>query len=84
MLSMHMFGSLARGDQVGTSDVDVLIVLREVGDKDPTELIRRFYPYFNLPMSIDLLILDKKSIDRRLAQGDEFINRLWKERVDLV
>jgi len=84
VLSIHLFGSLARGDQVGTSDVDVLVVVREVGDADPPELIRRYYPYFDLPMGVDVLVLDDETIERRLQEGDSFMRRLLAERVELA
>ncbi len=46
--SVQLFGSIAR-NQVGTSDVDVLIVLYGHEPVELIEQIRLFYPYFNLP-----------------------------------
>lgn len=77
--SVRVFGSLARGDQVGTSDVDVLIVLYGGTQEDPWEQIRKFQPYFDLPIGVDLLVFSEGQIARRLQAGDPFIARIWRE-----
>jgi len=77
---LRIFGSLARGDQTGTSDVDILIVLREPFG-DPVEQARRFYSYFDLPVGVDLLVLDGDQVLRRQKAGDPFIRRVWQEGV---
>lgn len=81
--SVRLFGSTARGDQVGTSDVDVLIVLRGGGQIDPLQQIRRFYPYFDLPVGVDLLVYTEEEVARRLQDGDAFVTRMWEESVAL-
>jgi len=42
---VRLFGSLARGDQVGASDADVLIVLHSDTKGNFLERIQRFYSY---------------------------------------
>ena len=77
--SVRVFGSVARGDQVGTSDVDVLIVLQGAGTKDALEQIRRFYPYFDLSIGVDVLVYTEDDIARRLQAGDPFMTQVWEE-----
>jgi predicted nucleotidyltransferase len=77
--SVRLFGSIARGDQVGMSDVDVLIVLRGGEQVEPLQQIRLFYPYFDLPIGVDLLVYTEEQIARRLQAGDAFMTRLWEE-----
>jgi predicted nucleotidyltransferase len=77
--SVRVFGSVARGDQVGTSDVDVLIVLRGSEQQDSWAQIRRFYPYFDLPIGVDVLVYTEGEIARRLQAGDAFVARMWEE-----
>jgi len=77
--SVRVFGSIARGDQVGTSDVDVLIVLHGSEQKSALERIRRFYPYFDLPIGVDVLVYTEDEIARRLQAGDAFVTRAWEE-----
>lgn len=81
--AVRLFGSLARGDQVGTSDADVLIVLRGEAQGDPLELVRRFQPHFDLPIGVDLLVLSEEQIARRLRAKDPFIARIWRESWEL-
>ena len=45
---VRLFGSLARGDYTGTSDVDVLILLQHTAETDPLRRILTFLPYFDL------------------------------------
>ena len=81
--SVRVFGSLARGDQVGTSDVDVFIVLRGSEQPDPWAQIRKFQPYFDLPIGVDLLVFSEEQIARRLEAGDAFIAHIWQESMPL-
>ena len=50
---VRLFGPLARGDQVGTSDVDILIILESDLVYSPLEQVRDYYPYFDLPIGVD-------------------------------
>ena len=79
VVDVRVFGSIARGNQVGTSDVDVLIVLENGGSGDPIEQIQTFYPYFDLPVGVDLLVLTQDRLARRLEARDGFAERMWRE-----
>ena len=81
--SIRVFGSIARGDQVGTSDVDVLVVLRGGERGDPLEWVRAFYPYFDLPMPVDLLVYNEDQISRRLDSKDPGFAQIWRESLPL-
>ena len=83
VVSIRLFGSMARGDQVGTSDADVLIVLRRAEPGDPLEWIRTFYGYFLLPIAVDLLVFSEAQVADRLQSGDPWFTALWKESLDL-
>jgi predicted nucleotidyltransferase len=76
---VRVFGSIARGDQIGTSDVDVLIVVHDDGVGDSMEQIRSFYPYFDLPVGVDLLVFSQEQLARRLQAGDPFVRQVWRE-----
>ena len=77
---VRLFGSLARGDQTGTSDADLLIVLRPGQElADPLELTRKYLRYFDLPIGVDLLIVSQEEIIRRRQAGDRFLDRLLNE-----
>ena len=81
---VRVFGSIARGDHVGTSDVDVLILLYDSEPGNPIEQVRSFYPYFDLPIGVDLLVYTKEQLARRLHVGDAFVERMWQESQSLV
>ncbi len=79
VVSVRLFGSIARGDQVGTSDVDVLIVLHEGEEGDPLEWVRRYYPYFDFPLPVDLLVYSEGQVSRRLNSKDPWFEQVWRE-----
>jgi predicted nucleotidyltransferase len=83
VVSIRLFGSLARGDQVGTSDADILIVVKGEGIDDPLQRTRSFYSYFRLPVPVDLLIYSEAQLQERLMSGDPQFARLWRESIDL-
>ncbi|MBN1888388.1 MAG: nucleotidyltransferase domain-containing protein [Thermoflexales bacterium] len=77
--AVRLFGSLARGEQTGTSDVDVLIVLKLGTVGSAMERIRRFHAYFDLPLAVDVLVYAEDQIAQRLQAGDPFLARVWAE-----
>ncbi len=76
---VRVFGSIARGDQVGTSDVDVVIVVQDGDLEDPLQRACSFYPYFDLPIGVDLIVYTQDYLERRLKAGDPFVERMWRE-----
>jgi predicted nucleotidyltransferase len=79
VVEVRAFGSVARGDQTGTSDVDVMIVLQAGERGDPLERMRTFYNYFDLPVGVDLLVYAQDQVTSRLLAADEFMMRAWKD-----
>ena len=84
VVSIRLFGSIARGDHVGTSDADILVVLRSGTPGHPIDWIRAYYGYFRLPLPIDLLVYAENQITARLDSGDLQFNRLCDESVLLA
>ena len=82
--SIYLFGALARGDQVGTGNADVFILLHDPTEDHPINLIRRYLKYFDLPIGTDLIVIDNPSFKKCLAADDPFISRLWQESVQLA
>jgi predicted nucleotidyltransferase len=80
---VRLFGSLARGDATGLSDIDILILLRHTSDSDPHRRILTFLPYFDLPRSTDVLVYTRSELERRLSERDRFAHRVWNESVPL-
>ena len=80
---IRVFGSLARGDATGTSDVDVLILLRHSSESDPMRRIRAFLPYFDLDRGADLLVYTRAEFEQQLASPNPFLQKIWRESVPL-
>jgi predicted nucleotidyltransferase len=80
---VRVFGSLARGDATGTSDVDVLILLHHSTEPDALRRILTFLPYFDLERGTDLLVYTRAELEQQLATQNPFICRIWRESVPL-
>jgi predicted nucleotidyltransferase len=80
---IRMFGSLARGDATGTSDADILIVLREATDTDPHRRILRFIRYFDLDRGTDLLIYTHAELEHEISSDNRFLQQVWRESIPI-
>jgi predicted nucleotidyltransferase len=80
---VRLFGSLARGDHTGASDVDVLIVVRDVSAPSPPERALRYLPYFDLPIGTDVIVLTCAEEAQRLAADDPFVKAASSEGIRL-
>jgi len=80
---VRLFGSLARGDHTGTSDVDVLILLHHTHETDPLQRILTFLPYFDLARGSDVLVYTLAELEQRLSANDRFMQSIWSESVPL-
>lgn len=59
---IRLIGSLARGDHVGTSDADILVVLHQSG-LNPVERLKRYLPFFDLDLAVDVFPLTQHELD---------------------
>lgn len=80
---IRLFGSLARGDNTGMSDVDVLIVLEESRERDPLRRILVFLPYFDLDRGVDLLVYTRAELQAHLDARDAFARNVWEPSIAL-
>ena len=80
---VRVFGSIARGDHVGTSDVDILIILTDAPEQNlPADRIERsllFYRYFDLPIGVDLLVYTASELEHKTP----FLSRIYAESIPL-
>jgi predicted nucleotidyltransferase len=83
VIEIRLFGSLARGDNTGMSDIDVLILLEHTTESDPHKRIMKYLPYFELDRGVDLLVYTRAELNSRLTAGDHFLRRVWSESVIL-
>jgi predicted nucleotidyltransferase len=83
VVEVRLFGSLARGNHTGTSDVDVLIVVSSSGEPNPVRRALAYLPYLDLPVPLDLLVLTSDELRLRQSLGDPFVLRLQQESMPL-
>lgn len=76
---VRLFGSLARGDQTGTSDADILVLLDHTNENDPHRRILTFLPYFDLGRGVDILVYTRDELEQRLSKDDRNLKRIWLE-----
>jgi predicted nucleotidyltransferase len=60
-----LFGSVARGEDGPDSDIDVLVVLREVDRARRHELVARLRRAVTAPVPVDVFVTDPGEIERR-------------------
>jgi predicted nucleotidyltransferase len=55
---IRLFGSLAKGEESGLSDVDILILLSESKEKNPLERLKPYFNFFSdrLDIAIDMIV----------------------------
>ena len=61
---IYLFGSYAYGNPNENSDLDLCIVKKEVKDKSK-ELLEVSLGLFNIPIPVDIVLLDEKSFNKR-------------------
>jgi predicted nucleotidyltransferase len=84
VVTVRLFGSLARDNYTATSDADLIIVLSHSLENDPHRRILTFLPYFDLRSGVDLLVFTQEEIESRLNEGDTFLRKIWQESTELA
>lgn len=72
-----VFGSLARGEAVPGSDVDLLLVLTE-SNESFLDRIPLYYPA-GVPIGVDVFAYTEEEIARMLSEGNSFVARALSE-----
>ena len=62
---IRLFGSLAKGEHTGLSDVDVFIVI-ESEQKNPLEMVRPYFSFFSdrMDVAIDLIVATHADMEK--------------------
>ncbi|MDI6873988.1 nucleotidyltransferase domain-containing protein [Candidatus Solincola sp.] len=73
---IRLIGSLARGDHIGTSDADILIVLHQ-SELNPVDRLKRYLPFFDLDLAVDVFPVTQHELDvlnsRRVGVGQDLL-----------
>ena len=82
VISIILFGSLAKGNYTGGSDADIIIIVKH-SQKDLVERIFEFRKYFlNCSIPVDVLVYTEEEIKKMQHEG--FIDSVMKEGVNLT
>ncbi|CAD7776762.1 MAG: Nucleotidyltransferase domain protein [Candidatus Methanoperedenaceae archaeon GB50] len=82
VISIILFGSLAKGNYTGGSDADIIIIVKH-SKKDLVERIFEFRKYFlNCSIPVDVLVYTEEEIKKMQHEG--FIDSVMKEGVNLT
>ncbi|MFI5265034.1 MAG: nucleotidyltransferase domain-containing protein [Candidatus Kapaibacterium sp.] len=69
-----LFGSYAYGNPTSDSDVDLLVIIRHIGDpKDTAFSIKNALPR---PFPLDLIVRSPQEVQMRLEKNDFFIREI--------
>jgi len=63
--AVWLFGSLARGDDTGDSDIDLLVVLEDTDPRSPVELRRAVRDLVTTPVPYDLAFSTRSKLTER-------------------
>lgn len=78
-----LFGSFAKGNYTPESDVDIVIVVKQINEP----FLERSDPFLNffneLPFDINLMVYTEEEIEKMLAEGNCFIKNVLAEAFDL-
>lgn len=70
---IRLFGSIAKGEESGLSDVDIFILLSESNEKNPLERLKPYYNFFSdrLDIAIDMIVAtkDEKENYKEILKG---------------
>ena len=81
VLRVILFGSVARGDAVPGSDVDLLVVLAH-NDKPFLDRIALYKPE-GVPLGVDVFPYTEGELDRMLAEGHSLVRQAMAEGIVL-
>ena len=78
---IRLFGSLARGQRNPFADADLLIVV-DASARPARDRIAVYKPT-RAPVPIDLTVCTRQELEREVATGNRFVNRVLDESVIL-
>ena len=77
-----LFGSLARGEGVPGSDIDLLIILRESTSTPILERIPKYMPLC-FPVGVDVFAYTEQELEEMKRQGNPFVRKVLEEGIEV-
>ena len=82
VIDIRIFGSIAKNEETGVSDLDILIILRE-SKETPLKRILKYRKYFNLGIPVDILVYTEEEIKKMVKEDNFFIKNILKESISI-
>lgn len=83
LVDIILFGSIAKGTHTGTSDVDIVIILKEC-NLNLFERIRKFLKYFDINIGVDLLVYTKKEFEKMKDEKNPLILEIISSDISIL
>lgn len=82
VLDIRLFGSIAKEENTGKSDVDIVIIIAG-SSEDIFHRTLKFRRYFDIEVPVDILVYTNEEIDNILKEENYFIKDVLKESIQL-
>ncbi|MBN2372412.1 nucleotidyltransferase domain-containing protein [bacterium] len=82
IIDIILFGSIARKEEIGTSDIDIVIISKNMKENS-FERISKFTKEFDLKIPLDVLVYNKEEVDCMIKEKNSFIINILKEGISL-
>ncbi|MBI4654910.1 MAG: nucleotidyltransferase domain-containing protein [Nitrospirae bacterium] len=83
LIDIKLFGSIAKKEDTGKSDVDIIIIVSD-SSEDIFHRSLKFRRYFDIQVPVDVLVYTKPEIEQLLKEGNNFIENILNESISLI
>jgi predicted nucleotidyltransferase len=83
LLDIILFGSLAKGDFTGLSDLDIAIILKN-SDLNFIERIKKYIKYFDIEIPVDIFVYTISEVEKMKKEKNYFINEIINNGISLL
>jgi predicted nucleotidyltransferase len=83
LLDIILFGSLAKGDFTGLSDLDIAIILKN-SDLNFIERIKKYIKYFDIEIPVDIFVYTILEIEKMKKEKNYFITEIINNGISLI
>jgi predicted nucleotidyltransferase len=78
-----LFGSFAKGNYTPESDVDIVIVVKQINEPFLQRSDSFLDLFTEIPFDINLMVYTEEEIDKMFADGNSFIKNILAEAMEL-
>lgn len=83
LIDIRLFGSIAKKEDTGKSDVDIIIIVAD-SSEDIFHRSLKFRRYFDIQVPVDVLVYTESEIEQMLKEGNYFIKNILNKSISLI